>query len=110
MKNLIVALTTFTALTALSALTAHATDLNVEITLPANKQGTVMAALFDTTEGFPRGKPLQIAMAPPAGGMAVLRFTGLPEGALWPATGSARPDCSCIGPFPLWSIPALAQT
>jgi uncharacterized protein (DUF2141 family) len=38
------------------------------------------AALFDNSEGFPRGKPLQVATAQPGDGKAVVQFVGLPEG------------------------------
>lgn len=62
------------------ALAAHAADLRVEVSVPANKQGQVLAAVFDKSEGFPRGKPLQTASAQPVDGMAVLQFTGLPAG------------------------------
>ena len=40
----------------------------------------VLAALFDNSEGFPRGKPLQVATAQPGDGKAVVQFVGLPEG------------------------------
>lgn len=68
------------SLAALSALTAHAADLRIEVTVPAQKQGAVLAALFNQSEGFPRGKPLQVAMAQPGDGKAVVQFVGLPEG------------------------------
>ncbi|MFN3439099.1 MAG: DUF2141 domain-containing protein [Acidovorax sp.] len=74
MKNLIL------GLAAMAALAAHAADLSVEVSLPANKQGAVLAALFDKSEGFPRGKPLQVATAQPGDGKAVVQFAGLPEG------------------------------
>ena len=67
-------------LTAITALAAHAADLSIEVTLPGNKQGAVLAALFDKSEGFPRGKPLQVASAQPSDGKAVVQFAGLPEG------------------------------
>ena len=70
----------FLSLAALAALTAHAADLRIEVTVPAQKQGAVLAALFDRSEGFPRGKPLQVAMAQPGDGKAVVQFVGLPEG------------------------------
>lgn len=68
------------SLAALSAMAAHAADLSIEVSLPANKQGTVMAALFDKPDGFPRGKPLQVAVAQAVNGKAVVQFVGLPEG------------------------------
>ena len=77
MKQLILSLAT---LAALSALSAHAADLRIEVSTPAGKQGAVLAAIFDKADGFPRGKPLQTAMATPVGGKAVVQFTGLPEG------------------------------
>jgi uncharacterized protein (DUF2141 family) len=68
------------SLAALTALGAHAADLRIEVSLPAQRQGTVLAALFDQSEGFPRGKPLQTATAPSVDGKAVVQFVGLPEG------------------------------
>ncbi len=68
------------SLAALYTLAAHAADLNLEVSVPAQKQGTVLAALFDKADAFPRGKPLQTAMAQAVDGKAVLQFTGLPEG------------------------------
>lgn len=50
------------------------------MSLPAHKQGAVLAALFDKSDGFPRGKPLQVASAQPSEGKAVVQFAGLPEG------------------------------
>ena len=67
-------------LAALAALAVHAADLRIEVTLPATKQGAVLAALFDKSEGFPRGKPLQVASAQHSEGKAVVQFAGLPEG------------------------------
>lgn len=77
MKKLILSLA---ALTALAAPLAHAADLSIEVTVPAQKQGAVLAALFDKSDGFPRGKPLQVATAQPSDGKAVVQFAGLPEG------------------------------
>ncbi|RYF41564.1 MAG: DUF2141 domain-containing protein [Comamonadaceae bacterium] len=72
------------ALTLLAALLAatgvHAADLRVEVTLPAERQGTVLAAVFDQADGFPRGKPLRTATAQPVEGKAVVEFPGLPTG------------------------------
>ena len=67
-------------LAALTTLAAHAADLRIEVTVPAQTQGAVLAALFDNSEGFPRGKPLQVATAQPGDGKAVVQFVGLPEG------------------------------
>ncbi|KRD14742.1 hypothetical protein ASE39_16965 [Acidovorax sp. Root267] len=67
-------------LAALTALVAHAADLRIEVTVPAQQQGTVLAALFDQSEGFPRGKPLQTAAAPLGDGKAVVQFVGVPAG------------------------------
>lgn len=77
MKKLIVSLTT---LATLAAMAAHAADLSIEVILPPQKQGTVLAAVFDKADGFPRGKPLLTAMAQSINGKAVVQFTGLPEG------------------------------
>jgi uncharacterized protein (DUF2141 family) len=68
------------AAAALSALSARATDLTLEISTPPGKQGTVLAALFDKADGFPRGKPLQTATAKAVDGKAVVLFTGLGDG------------------------------
>lgn len=64
----------------LGSYAAHAGDLNVEITVPAQKQGPVLVALFDKAEGFPRGTPIRTAIAQPANGKAVLQFAGLAAG------------------------------
>lgn len=71
--------TLFLALLAAIA-SVQAADLRVEFSVPAQKQGAVMVALFDKDDGFPRGKPLQVATAKPADGKAVVQFAGLPEG------------------------------
>ena len=47
----------------LATATAHAADLTIEINLPSDRQGTVLAAVFDKAEGFPRGTALRTAMA-----------------------------------------------
>ncbi|MFO1245860.1 MAG: DUF2141 domain-containing protein [Ramlibacter sp.] len=70
----------FLSLATLAALHSHAADLRIDVNLPADRQGQVLAALFDKGEGFPRGKPLQTAIARPVDGKAVLQFTGLPAG------------------------------
>ena len=64
----------------LAAGAAHAGDLNVAVSLPANRQGAVLAAVFDKAEGFPRGTPLRTGMAQAVQGKAMLVFTGLPKG------------------------------
>lgn len=68
------------AVTALAAPLVHAADLRIEVTVPAHKQGAVLAALFEKSEGFPRGKPLQVASSVPSDGKAMVQFAGLPEG------------------------------
>ncbi|WP_298214860.1 DUF2141 domain-containing protein [Acidovorax sp.] len=68
------------SLAALASLAAHAADLHIDVAVPAHKQGAVLAALFDRSEGFPRGKPLQTAIAQSSDGKAVVQFAGLPEG------------------------------
>ncbi len=77
MKQLIASLA---ALFTLFTLSVHAADLSLEVSLPPQKQGTVMAAVFDKTDGFPRGKPVATATAQVVNGKAVLQFSGLPEG------------------------------
>jgi uncharacterized protein (DUF2141 family) len=77
MKRRIITLSTLSILFVLSV---QASDLSLEVTLPAQKQGVVRAAVFEKGEGFPRGKPLMNAMAKPVNGKAVLQFTGLPAG------------------------------
>lgn len=64
----------------LAAAGAHAADLQVEVSVPADRQGAVLAAVFDKAEGFPRSKPLRTAMAQPAQGKALVQFAGLPPG------------------------------
>lgn len=64
----------------LAATGAHATDLQVEVSVPAERQGTVLAAVFDKAEGFPRNPPLRTALAQPVQGKAVVQFAGLPAG------------------------------
>jgi uncharacterized protein (DUF2141 family) len=64
----------------LATATAHAADLTIEINLPSDRQGTVLAAVFDKAVGFPRGTALRTAMVQPVNGKAALRFTDLPKG------------------------------
>jgi uncharacterized protein (DUF2141 family) len=64
----------------LAAAAVHAGDLGVEVKLPAERQGTVRAALFDKADGFPRGTPLRTATAQPVQGKATLQFADLPTG------------------------------
>ncbi len=64
----------------LAAGTAYAGDLTIEVSVPADRHGTVMAAVFDKAEGFPRGTPLRTATAQPVQGKATLQFTGLTSG------------------------------
>jgi uncharacterized protein (DUF2141 family) len=65
---------------ALTANAAHAGDLSLEISLPADRQGTVMVAVFDKVEGFPRGAALRTAVVQPVKGKATIRFVDLPKG------------------------------
>ena len=55
-------------------------DLKIEVSLPADRQGAVLAAVFDKADGFPRGTPLRTATAQPVQGKAVLQFASLPPG------------------------------
>lgn len=64
----------------LAAASAHAGDLQVEVSVPAERQGAVLAAIFDKAEGFPRSKPLRTAMAQPVQGKASVQFVGLAHG------------------------------
>lgn len=64
----------------LTATAAHAGDLSIEVNTPSDRQGTVMAALFDKAEGFPRGAPLRTATVNPVQGKATIQFAGLPNG------------------------------
>lgn len=75
--------TTNRVLLALALLASEATNadsLNVEVSVPVDRQGTVMGAVFDKADGFPRGKPLLTATAQPSQGKAILQFTDLPKG------------------------------
>lgn len=64
----------------LTASAVHAGDVKIEVQLPADRQGTVLAAVFDKAEGFPRGTPLRTATALPVQGKATLQFNSLPPG------------------------------
>jgi uncharacterized protein (DUF2141 family) len=59
---------------------ALAGDLTIEVSVPSGKQGTVMAAIFDKAEGFPRGTALRTARAQSINGKTTLLFTDLPKG------------------------------
>lgn len=63
-----------------AAACVHAGNLTVELTTPAERQGTVRAALFDKAEGFPRGTALRTATAQVVQGKATLQFADLPKG------------------------------
>jgi len=64
----------------LAAAGAHAADLQIEVSVPADRQGAVLAAVFDQADGFPRNKPVRTAMAQASQGKAVVQFAGLPGG------------------------------
>ena len=55
-------------------------DLKIEVSMPAERHGVVLAAVFDKANGFPRGTPLRTATAQPVQGKAMLQFTDLPPG------------------------------
>lgn len=59
---------------------AHAGDLNVAVSFPTDRQGAVLAAVFDKADDFPRGTPLRTGMAQPVQGKATLVFADLPTG------------------------------
>ena len=65
-----------------AALTAAACagDLTLEISAPTERQGVVLAAVFNNAEGFPQGKPLVTATAQLVQGKAILLFANLPKG------------------------------
>ncbi len=63
-----------------TAATVSAGDLKIEVNVPADRQGAVLAAVFDKADGFPRGTPLRTATAQAVQGKAMLEFTGLPPG------------------------------
>lgn len=75
LSRIIPALATLFALGA-----AQAGDLNIEVSVPSDRQGAVLVAVFDKADGFPRGTPLRTATAQPVQGKAMLQFTGLPPG------------------------------
>lgn len=86
----------------LAAHAAQAADLSIEVSVPAAKQGNVLVAVFDKAEGFPRGKPVETAMAQPVAGKAVVRFTGLPAGdyavsAFLDENGNTKLDANVFG-------------
>ena len=62
------------------ATAAHAGDLTLEVSVPTDRQGVVLAAVFNNAEGFPRGKPVYTATAQLAQGKAILLFANLPKG------------------------------
>lgn len=86
----------------LAAHAAQAADLSIEVSVPAAKQGNVLVAVFDKAEGFPRGRPVETAMAQPVAGKAVVRFTGLPAGdyavsAFLDENGNTKLDANVFG-------------
>ena len=75
-------LTTIALMTsfALTANASFAGDLTIEVSVPSDRQGTVMAAIFDKAEGFPRGTAWRAAKAQSINGKTTLLFANLPEG------------------------------
>ena len=72
-----------TALMTSCVLTANAAlagDLTIEVSVPSDRQGTVMAAIFDKADGFPRGTAWRTAKAQSINGKTTLLFADLPEG------------------------------
>lgn len=67
---------------ALACASANATDLRIEVALPADRHGMVLAALFDkdSSQGFPKTGAMQTSRATAQNGRAVLEFPGLPQG------------------------------
>jgi uncharacterized protein (DUF2141 family) len=65
---------------AMTAMAAHAGDLTIEVNVPSDRQGTVMVAVFDKAEGFPRGTALRNAIVQPVKGKASLQLADLPKG------------------------------
>lgn len=59
---------------------AHAGDLTLEVSVPTQRQGVVLAAVFNKAEGFPGSKPLHTASAQLVQGKAILLFANLPKG------------------------------
>lgn len=87
---------------ALCADAAHAGDLNIAVSLPADRQGAVMVAVFDKAEGFPRGMPLRTGIAQSVQGNVKLVFAGLPTGdyavtAFLDENGNAKLDANFFG-------------
>jgi len=85
-----------------AASAAHAGDLNITISFPADRQGAVMVAVFDKAEGFPLGMPLRTGIAQPAQGTARLVFAGLPTGdyavtAFLDENGNTKLDANVFG-------------
>lgn len=86
----------------LAAHAAQAADLSIEVSVPAAKQGNVLVAVFDKAEGFPRGKPVETAMAPAVAGKALVKFAGLPAGdyavsAFLDENGNTKLDANVFG-------------
>ena len=72
-----------TALMTSCVLTANAAlagDVTIEVSVPSDRQGTVMAAIFDKAEAFPRGAALRTATAQSIKGKTTLLFADLPKG------------------------------
>ena len=77
-------------------------DLKIEVSVPADRQGAVLAAVFDKADGFPRGTPLRTATAQVVQGKAMLQFTGLPPGdyavtAFLDENGNTKLDTNLFG-------------
>lgn len=80
----------------------QAGDLQLDVSVPASRPGSVLAAVFDKAEGFPRGKPLRTATAQPVNGRATLAFAGLPPGdyaatAFLDENGNTQLDANLFG-------------
>lgn len=87
---------------ALATGAVHAGDLELTISVPAGRPGSVLAAVFDKAEGFPRGKPLRTVAAQPVRGKAGLTFAGLPPGdyaatAFLDENGNTQLDANLFG-------------
>ena len=100
----------------LTAAAVQAGDLKLEVSVPADRQGTVMAAVFDTADGFPRGTPLRTATAEPVQGKATLQFAGLPKGdyavtAFLDENSNAKLDTNLFGlPIELYGFSRNARS
>ena len=97
MKKIILA-----ALASLLAAAVQAGDLKLEVSVPHGRQGAVLAALFTTAQGFPRGAAAQVRKAEPVNGKATLEFLGLPPGdyaisAFLDENGNAQLDSNVFG-------------